>query len=139
MPLPQSNLREVKVPGLVRERAYSMIRDAILTGKLKPGERLEDAELQTWLGMSRTPIRQALLALTSEGFVETAPQSHTRVAKARAEDASGYLQAVGVLVTGMTLLADPVMTPGQRTELVAHLIGGLAAIDRGIDRASLPR
>lgn len=114
---------------LIRDRAHDAIRDAILDGVLEPGEQLDDAELQRWLGISRTPIRQALFALTLEGFVETAPQAHTRVVKPRAEDAEQYLEAAGVLIAGVTNASIRVADADQRSRVVDRLRDALIAID----------
>src|SRR3954447_14724030 len=65
---------------LLRERAYATLRDAIVDGTLAPGERLRDQELCSWLGVSRTPVREAIGRLEQDGLVETAPQRFTRVA-----------------------------------------------------------
>ena len=54
--------------------AYWTIRDAIRTKALGPGERLVEVELATALDMSRTPVREALRRLESEGLVENAPR-----------------------------------------------------------------
>jgi DNA-binding GntR family transcriptional regulator len=55
------------------------IRDAIIDGTLQPGERLLDGELSAWLGVSRTPIREALARLEAAGLVETKPGRYTIV------------------------------------------------------------
>ena len=65
---------------LLRDRAYAAIRDAIVDGTLAPGERLRDQELCKWLGLSRTPVREALNRLEQDGLVESAPQRWTQVA-----------------------------------------------------------
>src|SRR3954453_2279459 len=77
MPVPANDPFE---RDLLRDRAYAAIRDAIVDGTLTPGERLRDQELCTWLGLSRTPVREALVRLEQDGLVETAPQRFTRVA-----------------------------------------------------------
>jgi len=64
---------------LLREDAYRAIRDAIVDGTLTPGERLNDAELVGWLGVSRTPIREALARLEQAGLVQTKPGRSTIV------------------------------------------------------------
>ena len=51
-----------------------------MDGTLAPGERLRDQELCEWLGLSRTPVREALSRLEQDGLVETAPQRYTQVA-----------------------------------------------------------
>lgn len=63
----------------VRDEAYVLLRDWIIKGKLVPSQRLRDKELAEKLGVSRTPIREALLKLEDEGFVQTKPNSSTIV------------------------------------------------------------
>ena len=53
--------------------ATELIRAAIMDGRLEPGRRLKEEELARELGISRTPVREALLFLQAEGLVESAP------------------------------------------------------------------
>jgi DNA-binding GntR family transcriptional regulator len=53
--------------------ATELIRAAIMDGRLEPGHRLKEEELARELGISRTPVREALLFLQAEGLVESAP------------------------------------------------------------------
>lgn len=64
----------------VREEAYYILRDWIVEGKLKPAQKLRDKDLAEQLGVSRTPIREALLRLEDEGLVLTKPNRSTLVA-----------------------------------------------------------
>jgi len=64
----------------VREEAYTLLRNWIVEGKFEPGKKLRDKELAEELGVSRTPIREALLRLENEGLVQTKPNSSTIVA-----------------------------------------------------------
>jgi DNA-binding GntR family transcriptional regulator len=85
---------------LLRDRAYTTIRDAIVDGTLRPGERLRDHELTEWLGLSRTPVREALGRLEQDGLVETEPQRFTRVApldRRAARDAFPIVAAIHAL------------------------------------------
>ena len=85
---------------LLRDRAYTTIRDAIVDGTLQPGERLRDQELTEWLGLSRTPVREALSRLEQDGLVETEPQRFTRVApldRRAARDAFPIVAAIHAL------------------------------------------
>lgn len=52
------------------ESAYNQIKDAICNGKIAPGDILSESQLAQQLGMSRTPVREALRVLETEGFVE---------------------------------------------------------------------
>jgi DNA-binding GntR family transcriptional regulator len=64
---------------LLRDRALDALRAAIVDGTLEPGERLVDAELCAWLGVSRTPVREALAQLEKTGLVQIRPGSRTVV------------------------------------------------------------
>jgi DNA-binding GntR family transcriptional regulator len=66
--------------------ATELIREAIVDGRLEPGRRLKEEELARELGISRTPIREALLILQSEGLVEAAPNRGATVRAHTAED-----------------------------------------------------
>ena len=56
----------------LRERVFIHIKDLILEGEFKTGDRLVERELAERLNISRTPIREALFRLESQGFVKTA-------------------------------------------------------------------
>jgi len=77
MPVPRN--RGLVTRTLLREDAYRAIRDAIVDGTLAPGERLNDADLVEWLGVSRTPVREALARLEQAGLVKTKPGRYTIV------------------------------------------------------------
>src|SRR3954462_9229294 len=77
MPVPANDPFE---RDLLRDRAYAAIRDAIVDGTLAPGERLRDQELCAWLGLSRTPLREALARLEGDGLGGNAAQRFPRVA-----------------------------------------------------------
>ena len=63
------------------EHAYQMLFQAITQGSLKPGGRILEAELASRFGISRTPVREALRRLESEGLVCTAPRRGMIVAQ----------------------------------------------------------
>jgi DNA-binding GntR family transcriptional regulator len=64
---------------LLRDDVFRRLRDAIVDGTLAPGEQLKDGELAAWLGVSRTPVREALLRLADSGLVESQPGRWTTV------------------------------------------------------------
>ena len=66
---------------LLRDSVHDRVRDAIVDGTLAPGEVVRDTELATWLGVSRTPVREALLRLGGTGLVRAAPGRSTVVAE----------------------------------------------------------
>ncbi|MEV4534456.1 GntR family transcriptional regulator [Asanoa sp. NPDC049518] len=64
---------------LLRDDVYRRLRDAIVDGTFLPGEQLRDGELAEWLGVSRTPVREALLRLAGSGLVVALPGRSTKV------------------------------------------------------------
>ena len=65
---------------LLRDDVYRRMCDAIIDGTFTPGEQLRDLELARWLGVSRTPVREALLRLAQSGLVIARPGRSTIVA-----------------------------------------------------------
>ncbi|HET7657763.1 MAG TPA: GntR family transcriptional regulator [Bacillales bacterium] len=70
----------------VRERIASILREEILSGNLEPGQRLVETELCEDLGISRTPLREAIRMLEVEGMVESIPNRGSRVVMITIED-----------------------------------------------------
>jgi len=66
--------------------ATELIREAIIDGRLQPGQRLKEEELARELGISRTPVREALLMLQAEGLVDAMPNRGAVVRAHSAED-----------------------------------------------------
>ena len=65
----------------LRDVVFNTLRDAILKGELEPGERLMEIQLAERLGVSRTPIREAIRKLELEGLVLMIPRKGAEVAK----------------------------------------------------------
>ncbi|WP_307802875.1 GntR family transcriptional regulator [Frigoribacterium sp. PvP032] len=82
MPVPDER-RRVIARRLHKDEVHDRLLAAIVSGDLPAGARLRDVDLETWLGVSRTPIRTALVRLEQIGLVEAAPQRWTRVARLR--------------------------------------------------------
>lgn len=78
MPLPPSTAKMPRT--LARNEVYDRVRSWIIDGTLQPSEILRDQDIAASLGVSRTPVREALRRLEDEGFVETAVNRWTRVA-----------------------------------------------------------
>ena len=82
------------------EQVYARLRDLIVQGSLAPGSRIVETEIASRLGVSRTPVREALQRLQQEGFVIGAPgaqQSRLTVAPLTREDVHELLDVVGAL------------------------------------------
>ena len=77
---PMVGLTRLKTPTTLHQAAAAQLREAIVTGELKPGTLLKDAEVAKHLGLSATPVREALVQLAAEGLVEIEPNRLKRVA-----------------------------------------------------------
>lgn len=76
----------------LRDVVFKTLRQAILTGELKPGERLMEIPLSERLGVSRTPIREAIRKLELEGLVTMVPRRGAQVAQISAKDLKDVLE-----------------------------------------------
>lgn len=79
MPIPQTDAAVER--SLLRDDVYRRLRDAIVDGTFVPGEQLRDGDLAVWLGVSRTPVREALLRLAGSGLVIAIPGRSTTVSE----------------------------------------------------------
>lgn len=92
------------------DEVYEHLGQAILDGRLAPGQHLRDRELAEWLGVSRTPVREALQRLERVGLVEVSPHRYTRVSQpnVKAEEDTFELVAynMGIAVRMATARCD---------------------------------
>ena len=76
----------------LRDVVFKTLREAILRGDLKPGERLMELQLASKLGVSRTPIREAIRMLEQEGLAVTIPRKGAEVARMTLKDMEDVLE-----------------------------------------------
>ncbi len=74
----------------LRERIVAFVKDSIINGRLKPGERVPEHEIAENFGISRTPIREAFRQLESEGFITVIPRKGAVVSPITAKDVSEF-------------------------------------------------
>ncbi|WP_283818184.1 GntR family transcriptional regulator [Microbacterium sp. CIAB417] len=118
------------------ERVHEALSDAILDERLAPGEHLNDKDIAEALGVSRTPVREALQRLAWAGLVEVSPSRYTRVTEIDEELVSAALEFTG-LQAGIALqLAVQRMGDAELAEAVGLLDRMIAASDAG-DAAAL--
>ena len=72
--------------------AYRQVRDRILSGELQPGAVIQQRDLASLIGISTTPLREALKRLKSEGLVELDAHRDARISPLRAEEARDLLE-----------------------------------------------
>lgn len=116
------------VPGKVIVLGH--IRELIRTGKLPLGGRISDKRIALELGISRTPVREALVQLQSEGLVTSRPQSGTFVIDLNTDGIHQICGARAVLETGALRLTAEKFAPDLR--ILKLLVGrAAAALDNG--------
>lgn len=81
----------------MKDEAYNQLRMWIITGKLQPGTKLRDQDLSDTLGISRTPIREALLRLENDGLVVTKANRWTLVSPLDLKEADDIYSIVWTL------------------------------------------
>ncbi len=101
----------------LRDRIAEMIRESIIDGKIRPGERLVEPDLASRLGVSRTPLREALLQLDSEGFVNVTPRRGAVVSDLSMEDAKETYLIKGALEPLAARLACEKITDAELESL----------------------
>lgn len=112
------------------EQVYESLGDAIVEGRLEPGEHLSDKELATALGVSRTPVREALQRLALAGLVEVWPNRFTRVTHVSDEIVAQTLEYTG-------LQAGIALQLALRRMDDAELAEATALLDRMIEASDL--
>lgn len=124
------------------EQVYTRLRDLIVQGLVAPGSRIVETEIATRLGVSRTPVREALQRLQQEGYVIGSPgaqQSRLTVAPLTRDDVYELLNIVGAL-EGMGARGAAQLPPVERRNLVRdmkelngefHRAGKTIPIDHG--------
>ena len=103
----------------LRDVVFNTLRQAILRGELKPGERLMEIQLANKLGVSRTPIREAIRKLELEGLVLMIPRRGAEVAEIKEKSLKDVLEVREALEELSVQLACEHITEEQIVEMKA--------------------
>lgn len=125
-----SGVQRTKRPNL-NDRTYDQLREMILRGSLAPGARIVESELAGHLGVSRTPVRSALLRLQQDGYVQSLRENRKAkliVAPLTKEDAREVYHIVGAL-DGLATWHAAQLPEGPRLTLV----NGMNRINEAIE------
>lgn len=106
----------------LRDVVFNTLRQGILRGELKPGERLMEIHLADQLGVSRTPIREAIRMLELEGLVIMMPRKGAMVASISKEDLKDFLEVRKALDRLAVSLACERITPEGLVSLKASAL-----------------
>ncbi|MGV2343039.1 MAG UNVERIFIED_CONTAM: GntR family transcriptional regulator [Methylobacterium ajmalii] len=120
------------------ERLAGEIAEAIVTGALAPGSRLDEQALAERYGVSRTPVREALRQLGTSGLVEVRPRRGAVVAQVTAEQLAELFVAMAEIEATCARLAAQSMSPLERRRLDA-LHDSMADLARAGDPAAYAR
>ena len=122
--------RRIVDPGAsVAGRTFEILRDQILTFRLKPYELVSEKALSEALGVSRTPVREALLQLKVQGMVVSQPRAGMVVAKMDLQELLAIWELMAELEGVCTRLACQRMTPQEREELARLHRASAAAVE----------
>lgn len=110
------------------EAAYAVIREGILSGRFARGERLREEELAARVGVSRTPVREALRRLDAEGLIDFTPNRGARVTAWSERELEDLYEARALLESYGARLAARRITPDEldHLALVADQMQALA-------------
>jgi DNA-binding GntR family transcriptional regulator len=115
-------------------QAYELMREKIITGEWPQGTHLKDNEIAAPLGISATPVREALRKLSSEGLVETVPYRGTFVASL----SSAQVRDISSVRLGLELMAiEACLTLGSELEF-DRMEAAINDFDRALAENDLP-
>lgn len=115
----------------LRDVVFKTLRQGILTGELKPGERLMEIHLANKLGVSRTPIREAIRKLELEGLVTMIPRRGAEVAQITEKSMKDVLEVRKVLDTLSVELACERISEDEIEQLEVACADFEAAVQTG--------
>jgi DNA-binding GntR family transcriptional regulator len=131
MPNSAFSITPINGPSSLKDHAYRRIKTAILNLELKPGDALIEGELAERLGISKTPVRDALTELRREGLVTKIPYSGTFVSEITPQDIRDIIQIRTVLESLAARLATPLLTEAELQKLADLITFELDAIGAG--------
>src|SRR5437763_486534 len=86
------------LPSSRREQVANILRESIVSGKLKPGDRIREKEISDQLGVSRGPIREAIRQLEQEGLLISYPYKETVVAEMSDDEIMDVLIPIRIIL-----------------------------------------
>lgn len=133
----------------VTEMVSDHIRERIVTGELRPGAKIDQDQVSQDLGISRIPVREALIQLTAHGYIESVPRRGAFVAKLTVQDIEDHFEMVSALfeiaarrgakhitceqfryLTGVHLEATTTQDPSRKLELATEFYRYLHRLGR---------
>lgn len=120
-----------RVRGMGLKLAYETLRDEILTLAMEPGSLLDETSLAGRFGMSRSPVREALIRLAGEGLVVMLPNRSSIVAPIDVQSFPKYVEALDIAQRMCTRLAAELRTEADLRAIAVRQEDFVAAVARG--------
>ncbi len=118
----------------VRQKVFEVLREAITTGRFKPGQRLIEKDLCDLMGVSRPSVREALRHLESEGLIETIPNRGPIVTVVTEQDAVSIYQ----VRASLEALAAELFAVNAGDDEITELKSAFTQLNAAIDSKHLP-
>jgi DNA-binding GntR family transcriptional regulator len=119
------------LPAQLERRVYERLRDDIVSGLLRPGDQLVEARLASELGVSKTPVREALIRLQRDGLVSIEPYRGARVLEPSADDIREIRELRELLECHVARQLATTRDPDILAALEATVTRGREALDGG--------
>jgi len=102
-----------EIPKTLSQSIYSYLKESIVKNELKPNQKIDEKEVANNFGVSRTPVREAVLRLAAEGFVKITSHRESVVREVSYKELKDIFQVIGVLDSfAMTSIVD-VINPDE--------------------------
>ncbi len=115
MPLPNHEVPFERTSA--KQKVYETVKDWIIEGQLKPGEKISDVEIAEYFNMSRTPVREALQLLEGQKLIKSYPGKATMVTEIETDDIEKWYLPMAMLQQLAINLAVEKITPAHISRL----------------------
>lgn len=102
-------IRPIKydIPKTLSQLIYDYLKESIIKNELKPNQKIDEKEIASIFGVSRTPVREAVLRLAAEGFVKITSHRESVVKEVTYKELKGIFKVIGILDSyAITLILD---------------------------------
>jgi DNA-binding GntR family transcriptional regulator len=111
--VPETGGRKLIVRGNLHDEVAAVLREMIIQDELPPGTHIPEGDLCAQLGISRTPLREAIRVLASEGLVKPLPRRGAIVATPTPDEIQGLFLAIGAIESVCAQMACVNFTPAE--------------------------
>lgn len=113
----------------LKDHVYQYIAEQISKGALVPGKKINENEICQQLSISRTPVREALIQLSSEGVLENMPRKGFIIKEMKPDEAQQLYEVIGILDGLAAQLACPQLTEKHLRDMAFYIDSMTLAID----------